>query len=624
MDNTQYSLFEDLTGEPFFGLGAEGAQILEQENLQAKSVDALANCLYGFGEYVPVPEDRRLLEQGKQYYLRNIEDITKCLKDSGLSDEMVKVVTTDYGNALLGNLTFSASLSTMRTATKLVNPATAFMVDKYAFYLVLLSRYAFIVQKTTDYLTRLKNAGIEEKTRLLESRDTYSGAFAYWAMRARYINIADFAGIPMQKIGYFAGYSVGCSNLNDYGIYYSICKCLYLASPEQLSTIRKPALLTDEQSALEFAEHYHSTLFEQGLKDATTKYAATFDTGKTPQEREQEITKATTWNNTGLTEIIKISKNFNSIMQRPIEARKTRQPNTGTLPIRNYIEAFIESNQIYKENGLITEDMLQRTIGGLDVMRTVLKFSNVDMGDSHVYVFQTTLTEFSELCGMKDANQREKEALLACLMILKGLYIRAEFPYRVKKTKKGKKYDTGGELYVQVVNIPSLRYDGQTVGKFTIQITAEDLGGELTPITAAQHQLLTKKAKGIAERRFQAQLLGKDNKNEKDLVYECFGYAAMLQHATDEDIKGIRKYVNGHYTTARKKVNKWFEEYKEIGILTRYTLTENRAGEMIYKWTVNRQAIQETGSVETNAEIADAEQPREQGQEKQHAEGNNA
>ena len=254
---------------------------------------------------------------------------------------------------------------------------------------------------------------------------------------------------------------------------------------------------------------------------------------------------------------------------------------------------------------------MQRAIGGLDLMRSVSPFTIAKIDNNNtVYVFSDiSISKFAELCGMMDANQKEKNALFGCLMLLKDIYLRTTFPYRVKKTGKGKKYTVGGDYYVQVANIPTFQYDGETVGKFTIQITANDLGGELMPITSDTYLLLKKSAKGASERRFQAQLLGKDNKNENDLVDECFGFADMLKYATPEDLKGVKEYVWGHRKGAKKKVKAWFEKYKELGVITSYTYRKNKTRDGVYKWERPApNAIEAPAELITDAEIIDAEQ----------------
>lgn len=618
-NNGQYTLFE-------YPVNDSVKLSIEQEDLQKMDLGELFKFLAGQGVYVPFPEDKKILEKGNIYYQNNIEQVKNCLTASGLTQEIIDVVTNDYGNALLGNFTFSASVATMATTVRKIKPAAAFLVDRYGFYRLLLLQYYKFAKVTIEYLAKAKNADTDTKTKFLESVPTMNNRAIGWAIRTGYISAGDFADVPTVKFARFADNARRFSELFDYGQYYHLCKAAYLATPEQLKTIRPPKALGEIEARgfKTFAEDFYNDC-ERGLNIAMERFSAPLDASKTPQEQEKAREKAQEWNPIEQVEKVKISKNLNAIMQRPIEAVEAigaveakgarAKYQTNTLPIRKHIEAFLvkPENAIYN-NGLITEDLLQRTVGGLDLMRSVLQFTNVKIGKNWAYIFETNLNEFSEICGMKGAYQREKLALFGCLMILKGVYVHTSFPVK-KKKKNGKHYTEYVDDYVQVANIPYFNLiNGKIVGSFTIQMTASDLGGELMPITTETYQLLRKQAKGTSERRFQAQLLGKNNKKESALVDECFGYADSLKYsATPEELQKNKERIWRHRAESCRIVKEWFDKYVELGVIKSYTLTKNKAGEMVYTWERERTTEDDptaTKAVDiiTDAEIVDDEQ----------------
>ena len=105
-------------------------------------------------------------------------------------------------------------------------------------------------------------------------------------------------------------------------------------------------------------------------------------------------------------------------------------------------------------------------------------------------------------------------------------------------------------------------------GHLKLDLYPESLRGRPTLITAKQYQEMRAKAKGLAQSRFNAQLLGKGHKSERDLIDEVFGFTDMIANATPDELPKVTKYVQGHRAEYRKKVLGWFQEYVEAGILT--------------------------------------------------------
>ena len=621
--NKQYSLFEEPQGDYAQNVPPkDSGQVSEMERLE--SLFDFANDL---GIYFPMAGDA-IMKRCRTYYAQNVGDIDEYLNASGLTPETMDVVKRDYLIALAGYYNFTATPQQMREALNKLKPYKAFMIDRYGFYRLLLKQYLNYAKAAYGYAAGVEKGDTATKLKYIDGFDLmnnpdapiYDRRGVAWAMRKGIIRLYDFKGVPTEILSEFVSKIQRIAELYDYGNFYHLAKYAYLANPEELETIRKPKWFAEEPQQMDNIISIFCDGCENELIDDTKLFADALDSDKHPQEQEKARERAREWNPIGTAEIVKVSKNLNAIMQHPIEAKEKYK--TDTLPIRNYIEAFLikPDNTIFN-NGLLTEDLLQRTIAGLDLMRSALPCQVVKMGNSRVLLFaDMNMKRFSEICGFSDANKNERNALFGCLMLLKDIYIRTTFPYRVRETKKGKKYTVGGEEYVQVANIPKFEFDGETVGKFTIQLTASDLGEELMPITSETAVLLRKEAKGLSERRFQAQLLGKDNKKENDLVDECFGFADMLKYATPEDLKKIKEYVWGHRKGARKKVQAWFEKYKDLGVITSYAAKKNRAGELVYKWERPNpypKAIEAPATEIVDAEIVDDTQGTDTDQPKQ-------
>ena len=496
------------------------------------------------------------------------------------------------------------------------------MADKYGFFRLLLQQYYRFGRTAYDYVTQIYYAPDETRAKYAEELKPISYRAVAWCIQSGYMSLSDFASLPTAKLAKFTYNVKRFAELFDYGQYYHLAKSAYLATPELLQTITPPEALADIE-ARGYTDYVTDFCHDcdEGLKKAAKLYTTPADIDKTPQEQEQAREQAQTITPLGEREFYKISQTLNNINQRPIEASAMPTPvyNTDTLPIKNFIEAFLitPKNQIYN-NGLLTEDMLQRVISGLNYTRNKptlynTPFSTIRKNDNIYYLFNVNISEFAENCGFRDANQQEKLALFGSLMLLQNVYLRTTLPYRVRETKRGKTYHVGGERYVQVVNIPNYELDGNNIpSNFTIEITARDLGGELMPITTETLRMLGEQAKGASERRFQAQLLGKDNKNENDLIDEVFGYDVMLKYAKPEELKDIKAYIRKHRNWARNKIQTWFDKYLQTGFLLSYTRTQNKAGVWVYKWErESPKALPEpTNEPIQDAEIVQDEQPK--------------
>lgn len=605
-NNGQYTIFDD---EPIKGETQDrepkeqDAPKQEPEQVNASNLESLFNIASKFGIYFPFSGDA-IMKRSRAYYAKNIGKVENYLTASGLTPETKAAVIRDYLIALAGYYNFQAEPRQMQEALEKLRPNRVFMIDRYGFYRLLLNQYYRFVRTIYDYLTTVKEADPAAKQKYIETFPPENLRAAAWAIQRGVIKLLDFEGVPAQIVANFADSARYISELTDYGNFYHLCKYAYLATPEELETIRPPEALKKtadvlEQAAKEknpddndkfgsfFLDEYCREC-EQGLSNAAELYTEAMETPN------PDLGK---WNPNG----VKLSANLTTVQQKPLEVHTKFL--TDTQPIRKYIAEFplISGNEIYK--GLVTENTLQTVIGGLDAIRSWGKYGKVAPVNG-LLTYHITMEDFAKICGYRDANQNDKLGLFGGLLLLNNLYVYCDRPMRFARAGKKAKYKIGGWL-----KIFDLRWFSADKNELVIDIYETDLGGELTPITPATLIDMRKDTKGLSEKRFTEQILGKDNKKEEDLLTECFGYDDMLKYAEPQDLKDVKTYIRKNKARDRKKIQAWFVKYTETGLILSYTRTQNKAGEWVYRWKRNTTKQVEAPTTEaTDAEIMDDEQ----------------
>jgi hypothetical protein len=596
-NNGQYTIFDDeqITRDPGQEPREQGAPDLESLDLES-----LFNIASKIGIYFPLSGDA-ITKRGGAYYAKNIGSVETYLTASGLTPETKTAVIRDYLLALGGYYDFQAEPRQMQEALEKLKPNRVFMIDRYGFYRLLLNQYYRFVRTIYDYLTTVKEADTATKQKYIETFPPENLRAAAWAIQRGVIKLLDFEGVPVQIVANFADDARYISELTDYGNFYHLCKYAYLATPEELETIRPPEALKRATDTIEkdpadkgkfggfFIDEYCKEC-EQGLSNAAELYTEAMETPN------PDLGK---WNPKG----VKLSANLTTVQQKPLEVHTKFL--TDTQPIRKYIAEFplIAGNEIYK--GLVTEYTLQTVIGGLDALRSWGKYDKVSPVNG-LLTYHISMEDFAKICGYKDANQNDKTGLFGGLLLLNNLYVYCDRPMKLTRAGKKSKYKIGGWL-----KIFDLRWFSEDRNDLIIDIYETDLGGELTPITPATliEMRKGKGKKGLPEKRFTEHILGKDNKKEEDLLKECFGYDDMLKYAEPQDVEDVKTYIRKNKARDRKKIQAWFEKYTETGLIISYTRTQNKAGEWVYRWTRNTaKQIEAPKTNEPKAETVGAEQ----------------
>lgn len=596
-ENGQYTLFDD---EP---IKQEPNQ--QDFGLNTDDLESLYNIAAKFGLYFPLSGEA-IMGRSRAYYFKNIGEVENYLTASGLTETTKTAVKRDYLVALAGYYNFQAAPNQIGEALEKLKPNRAFMIDRYGFYRLLLNQYYKYFRVVYDYEKNIKGADPATKQNYIETFPEDNHRAAAWAIQHGFIKLLDFEGVPAQIVADFATTARLYSDLTDYGNFYHLCKYAYLATPDELATIRPPEALgkiADELERMErdgeavrerdktktFKETFLDEVCEnceKGLSDAAKLYA---DAMENPNP---DLGK---WNPNG----VKLSANLTAVQQKPFEVRSRNKYNADTVPIRKYIAEFplIAGNEIYK--GLVTENTLQTVVNGLDALRSWGQYGKVKPVNN-LYSYHITMEDFCKICGYRDANQNDKLGLFGGLLLLNNLYVYCDKPIKFKPAGKKAKYKIGSWL-----KIFDLRRYSADKSDLWIEIYETDLGGDLTPITPATLLETRKNTKGLSEKRFTEQILGKDNKKEEDLVSECFGYDDMIKYADGEDLKDVKTYIRKNRPNSRKKIQAWFEKYTEQGLIVSYTRTQNKAGEWVYKWKRNNTKQEQ----EPATENGDAEQP---------------
>lgn len=581
----QTLLFDDgEAGNNFIAQHDRGTVIPASRKRNGIKLDVLDDYDTADGAYCPLT-DETLLQQAKTYHDTKIESVLKYLNTSGLTQDEIAVVTSDYWNALRGNYNYTATPDVMNSVLKKIKPYTAFLIDKYGLYWLLFTQYFYYGSAVTTHEAEIYQANTQHKinylNRIGESPRIIRRAWV-WALNNRYINLLDFSGVNTTDLVRFVYDVRKLAELTDYGHFYHLCKYAYIATPEQLKAIPHPqGLADDEQKFISFAEDFCAET-EKALDEKNEIYLSIIDKDTPPQEREKEQEQAGEWKKN-----VRLPANYNRLSQRPIEVTKSEQMTVSTK-LNDYIDGWLNlpTNARFKQEGVtINEYTIQQVIGGL----SLLKANNpqIKPAENGLLTYTLSITEFAKYCGYDNANGYVKESFLGGLMILNGLFLIIDRPVRIKPKKNGKGIQkTGGKTAINLIRLRQYDTDkDDNVTKIVIDIVAGNLGGELRPLSIDDIKRLQSEAKGLFVSRFNEILKGMGNRKEEAILDDCAGFSFMLDHAeTEDDKKATREYIRKKKPAARKKIQGLFEHYLEIGLLKSYTRTQNRAGEWVYRW----------------------------------------
>lgn len=609
----QILLFDDeIEAQQFIDEHNRGAAVPEYTITDAynfSDLDQVFSDLLANGVYMPLP-NAELWQRATSYHSQKLDEVSNYFSVSGLTDEEKRIVLTDYFNALRGNYNFVAPPSVMLSTIEKTQSYKTFFIDKYGLW-QMLQQYADYYNILARYAEQVRNGGEETKYIFLNETTASDARLraAAWALMNRYIRLLDFSGIPNEQLVLFANTARTFAQLYDYCSFYHLCKYAYLATPDELETIHTPP--GQEPDTLRELRETACKNNEAAIIRAAEQYATIIDRETPQQEREQAQEQAEKWSRE-----VRLPVNYNRLCQRPIEVSTAEQVKV-TTALRNYIEGWLNlpTNARFRKPGVvINEYTIQKVISGL----SMLKADNPQVKpENGLYTYRLNISKFAEYCNGYgyDANSYEKLSLLGGLTLLNGLFLIVDRPVRIKKKGKGFK-KVGGKEAINIIRARKYRIEeDDTITDIVIDIDASNLGGVLKPLGLGELQQLRGETKGMFQSRFNNIIIGMDNKKEEDILDDCAGYSDMLKYAENEDdIKATKEYIRKKKPAARKKVQKLFERYKELGIIKTYTRKQNKAGEWVYKWKRGEDKPQDETAPDlfTQAEIVDDEQPDSQ------------
>ena len=549
------------------------------------------------GYYLAAPED--LLNAGAQYYHEHAEQVRAALEQGGADAETIAAVLNDYGAALCGLYDYKANPAQMQNALKSCGPAVAFKIDKYGFYIGLLYCYQRNLNTLAEYQKEVKQEPDATKRDLFFMASVSDGEFTdlhaaalLWLHNIGYITASDFEGIDTATIRNFLRYIEFFGNNGQFVQYVFTAKQALNATPEQLKQLQPPpvfagARISPIQAALNYADILGEEIAvylervaeqieaaEQGRGEAATPQeqgtpavevpdgvinATTAEQGRgeaaTPQEE-----------NAGALVPVRINypENYALINGRDVWAAATEKGKPH--PVTVFIADLVRRNPQYADIGTYP---ITRTIDGVNMLRQSPRATF--NGDR--YTIETNITEFAAICYGFDANETQKRELFTALMVLNDLYV-------IVWRKRGR-------VAVKLLTVREIGLDKQERGKLKIEVYANALQGRPNFISLNEYNAMKKTVTGESKYHFLFQVIQGNNKLENALITEVFGYDTKKQDAENaggpEQLAAVREYERLHRPRDRKYLQKWFEEWAALGLIS-YKRYQNKAGQWVYKW----------------------------------------
>ena len=543
------------------------------------------------GKYTITPPPP-LMEAATRYYYRNTETVQKALEGGGATEETITAVLEDYRRTLFGITPLRATPEQMRAALTAVLPMAAFNLDRYVFYLGVLRPYNLILSTLNNYALCVKQQpDAEQRQQYFDKVFTDMvavDAVAFgWLRDNGIIAVSDFAGLRQSAIARFLGSIDATAEIAEYCTYYCVCKFAFNAPTEQLKEINPPYSLTENFLSRWGGEPPY-IIAERVADDLAARFrdiAEKFNNVVRDAAEQKPVTEQAR-------EIVRVPEKMALILSRDIYAAEGPKAKK-ILPISRYIQAYLENrgtDAVFITTNLgetrvdVTPRTIEKAIEGVNLLQQIYRVKPVN----GYYRFETNLSEFSELCGYTDANDEEKAQLLASLKVLHDLYLVV--------------WEKGGRSAVQVINVPKIGLSGKVKGKFEILVTTEAMRGRPQLVSIRDFFTLRRLAKGAAKNHFRYQILAKGQMEERALVSQVFGYEYKLDELKDkpDEYKAAREYIRKHRNADIKNLQKWFEEYAQLGFIE-YTRAKNAKGEYIYKWRRIKPATeQEKAEIEQN------------------------
>lgn len=536
----------------------------------AKAMRRLSELDRGRKYRLTVPES--LQSAGQAYYDEHAEALRAALTEGGADAETIAAVLYDYGAALCG-LDFTATPTQMFNALKACSASTAYHIDKYGVFFGLLYRYQRNLSAFAEYAKGVKGEQAAARRDLFfnteigvcEFSDPRAAAL-HWLWDIGLITANDFAGIAQDTITRFLAFVELYGQSGDFVQYVYIARHALHASPEQLAQLPPPVRFRRHttnpiQAALDYADIIG--------KEITIILARTGEQVQAAVPREQPKTAR------GVVQILRepkpgqiitIPEEHALMLGRPLFASADGKQASEILPISAFIADHLKRNE--SDSLPVTPELLEKAVEGVNLLQQ-LKRTQPANG---IYTLKTNLTEFSALCGYKDANQTEKRQLLTALRVLHNLYIVLWKPT--------------GRVAVQLFGVQQYPL-AESESELVLNVFASGFRGRPQFWDAAQYKLIRQREKGAPSRRFRHQITAIGHATEDNLLTDVFGYDKLRAEAARthdaNQIKAVEEYIRKHKGRDRKRLARMFDDYAADGVIT-YTANTNKKGQTVYKW----------------------------------------
>lgn len=588
----------------------EAEQAREELIKKIRELKKLREELEGTGFYTLLPTEA-LIPRSEAYFHRYCEDVLNLLQSSGITDDVtIKGVLEDYARVIGGSFDVKLPLVRQVAILNTVKPWRVFLTERYALNL-LFYIYMNNVRAAREYIDFFKLADghltkvtkhLDENGKIVEEREPLemtveeqkrdflntkinrikSGTVPMYAAGYRWVNNnkadengelfdivepSDFSGIEPELVNKYYAFVNTFAGIDYYVSYYYLAKYALNATPDELKEIDYPPIFKSSEKAIGHAEIVGEILYRNAQrKTAEVEKMIAAETAEETERAKQEITAEPVETQ----ETVRIPETFALLGSRDVYASVDGTPEMtrGILPIQAFITDYMKRHTLTEQ---VTPRTVEKVIEGVNLLQNLYNVKPV----GGIYKIETNISEFSERCGFKDANQTEKLEIMRALQVLDGLYLAV--------------WRSDGLRAVRVFTIQEIGLKGEAQGKLTLHVNADVMKGHPNLISYKDFDGMRKDAKGQAQNHFRNQIIAKGQIREEALLNEVFGYEVKIQNiqntgGTAEEIAKAQRSIINHKGRDKKNIAKWFEEYKAKGWLLWYTYTRNAKGEYIYKW----------------------------------------
>lgn len=500
----------------------------------------------------------------EEFVKRYAPQIKKVLSDA--RPDTVEAVLMDFAGILNGHHFLVATVEQMRDALANCSKLRAYGVEKYAFFVGVLlgyDRYLTIWEDCKKYY--IENENPAEKAYYLRLVQVSRGNLPALTWQniifreEKRFNQAS-ADVPADTVAAFRKWAATFGNDGYFDMYVNLCREALNATPPQIKEIFDANGLTVTPN-----EQARADLFGDEMRvylERIAEQVAAVAEAQTDAQRRESAEELQTAINMPLAVVASrsiygnVTGKFAPIFTISALIRDYLQEHPNSLTTADYVEKVLEGVGLILAGGLATPRKGQTGIE---------------------YLIAVTTSKFAELCGLKDANEKQLLQLYWAVGVLDGLFLCVWQP---------KGYDLQRLLTVERFEFRNGNKIPDTL-KMTFYTSAFTDRTKIRIVTPELRQRLQAESKrGAARRHFANQIITKGRKSHKRedaLLDEVFNYTARIDDAranttNEAEITKVRDDIRKHKSRDRRKLAQFFEEYQRDGLLT-YTYANG-----VYSW----------------------------------------